>query len=97
MADTSKLKRKSSLGLPPSMEEASQNLQEPETVSAPTPYVRTVDGRTRRRTHRTIQLNLKITPECDTLIREIADQEGLLLAEVLEKALHLYKDRIAAS
>ncbi len=98
MADASKLKRKSSLGAPPPVEEASHNLHEPEIT--PTPpvisatasplYIRAVDGRSRRRTKRTMQLNLKVTPEFDALLREIADKEGLLLAEVLEKALYQY-------
>jgi hypothetical protein len=95
MADASKLKRKSSLGSPPSAEEASHNLHEPEvapTIPAPA-YIRTVDGRSRRRTNRTMQLNLKVSPEFDSLLREIADREGLLLAEVLEKALNLYNSR----
>jgi len=42
-----------------------------------------------------MQLNLKVTPEFDALLREIADKEGLLLAEVLEKALYQYNNQIA--
>lgn len=95
MADASKLKRKNSLGAPPSVEEASHNLHEPEIASATPspPYIRAFDGRSRRRTNRIMQLNLKVTPEFDALLREIADREGLLLAEVLEKALNQYSKR----
>lgn len=103
MADASKLKRKSSLGSPPSEAEASPNLHEPEmpptSPSSPlfpltpaTPYVRAFDGRSLRRTHRTLQLNLKVTPQFDALLREIAHREKRLLAEVLEKALFQYEE-----
>ena len=100
MADASKLKRKNSLGVPPSVDEASRNLHEPEipqgapmaAATSPSPYIRSIDGRSRRRTNRIMQLNLKVTPEFDDLLREIADREGLLLAEVLEKALQQYSN-----
>ena len=103
MADASKLKRKSSLGAPPSEAEASPNLHEPEIAPASpaspplpanpaTPYLRAFDGRSLRRTHRTLQLNLKVTPQFDALLREIAHRENLLLAEVLEKALFQYEE-----
>jgi len=103
MADASKLKRKNSLGVPPSVEEASRNLHEPEispvapvaSATSPPQYIRAFDGRSRRRTNRIMQLNLKVTPEFDALLREIADKEGLLLAEVLEKALYQYNNQIA--
>lgn len=96
MANASKLKRKSSLGKPPPVEEASSNFLAPETAPAPASTMRAVDGRSRRRTNRTMQLNLKVTPECDALLREIADREGLLLAEVLEKALDFYNNKAAS-
>lgn len=101
MADASKLKRKSSLGSPPPEAEASPNLHEPEMAPASpaspilspnpaTPYLRAFDGRSLRRTHRTLQLNLKVTPQFDALLREIAHREKRLLAEVLEQALFQY-------
>lgn len=93
MADASKIKRKRSLGSPPPEAEASRNLHQPETAPASTPpYTRAVDGRSQRRTHRTLQLNLKVTPQFDALLREIAVREGLLLTEVLEKALYQYQE-----
>lgn len=94
MADASKLKRKNTLGTPPPPEDASSNLRQPETAPATPPpvYVRAFDGRSHRRTQRTLQLNLKVTPQFDALLREIADREHLLLAEVLEKALLHYQE-----
>lgn len=99
MADASKLKRKSSLGTPPPAEDASPNLHQPETAPAamvasalPAAYTRAFDGRSHRRTQRTLQLNLKVTPHFDALLREIAERENLLLAEVLEKALFQYQE-----
>ena len=103
MADASKLKRKNSLGSPPPEEEASPNLHEPEMAPASpaspilpadpvTPYLRAFDGRSLRRTHRTLQLNLKVTPQFDALLREIAHREKRLLAEVMEKALFQYEE-----
>lgn len=99
MADASKLKRKNRLGAPPPLEEASRNLDAPESVAdlataqdssaAPAPRP---DGRTRRRSKRTLQLNLKVSPSFDRLLREIADREDLLLAEVMEKALEHYRN-----
>lgn len=94
MANAAKLKRKGTLGVPPSIEEASTNLEAPETAPAPVINARSIDGRTRRRTNRTLQLNLKVTPQCDLLLRQIADYEDILLAEVLERALKSYAKEI---
>jgi hypothetical protein len=95
MADLSKLKRKrSSLGAPPPVEEASPNLEAPET--APT-HVQSeqfrIDGRSLRRTNRTIQFATRVTPEFDTRLRQIAARDGLMLVEVLERALDAYESR----
>jgi len=49
------------------------------------------DGRTMRRTGRTVQLNTRITPETDDLIRDMAERDGLLIAEVIERALEAYE------
>lgn len=106
MADLSKLKRRNSLGAPPAIEEASQNLSAPETapiVSQPIstekvkrsgrkqePATR-VDGRTLRKTNRTVQLGTKVTPEYDQRLREIAQRDNLLIVELLEKSLDAYE------
>lgn len=94
MADLSKLKRKSSLPPPPAIDEASLNLEAPEhapaaPVSALSPKQR-VDGRTLRRTNRTIQLATRVTAEFDERLRSIALRDGLLIVEVLERALDAY-------
>ena len=88
MADASKLKRRTSLGTPPPMEEASQNLQEPEIARTP---VERIDGRTLRRSGRTIQFATRVSPEFDARLRQIAQRDGLLLVEVLERALEAYE------
>jgi hypothetical protein len=101
MVDVSKLKalkKTSALGEPPSMEEASTNLDAPETApSAPldlSPILkRKIDGRSARRTNRTVQFATRVTPEWDVRIRSLAQKEGVLLVEILERALCLYEDK----
>jgi hypothetical protein len=94
MADMSKLaaKRKSTLGAPPPPEEASPNLAAPETAPAPAaPVAKRTDGRSARRSNRTIQFATRVTPEFDERIRAIAERDGLLLVQVLERALDAYE------
>lgn len=101
MADLSKLKvrRNSSLGSPPPLEEASINLEAPELAPASVPgpmtgseYVR-VDGRTARKSHRTKQFATRVSQDWDERIRQIAARDGLLLVEVLERALDAYEGK----
>lgn len=93
MADLSKLKRKG-LGAPPPVEEASPNLAAPETAphhpAARSPRVK-VDMRSARASGRTEQFATRVTPDFDRRIREIAVRDGLLLVEVLERALDAYE------
>jgi hypothetical protein len=103
MADLSKLKSRRSLGAPPPATEASTNLQAPEiappdviaaplqALTTPVPAHRFRDGRSARRTGRTIQFATRVSPEFDDRLRTIAEREGLLLVEVLERALDLYE------
>ncbi len=105
MADLSKLKRKSSLGAPPPVSEASGNLDAPETapqaITAPVPLPREPqrhrggegirDGRTARRTGRTLQFATRVSVEFDDRLRAIAQRDGLMLVEVLERALDAYE------
>ncbi len=97
MADLSKLKRKrSSLGSPPPVDEASPNLTAPETAPSPVPAPSEqfrIDGRSLRRTNRTIQFATRVTPEFDTRLRQIAARDGLLLVELLERALEAYESK----
>jgi hypothetical protein len=103
MADLAKLKRKSTLGVPPPITEASANLDAPEhappaaVTSQEPPQSATRgraggrDGRSARRTGRTLQFATRVSPEFDTRLRAIADREGRLLVEVLERALDVYE------
>jgi hypothetical protein len=101
MADLAKLKRRSSLGAPPPAAEASPNLQAPETAPPPERErpqeqragegTRPRDGRSARRSGRTVQFATRVSPEFDERVRAIAEKEGLLLVEVLERALAAYE------
>lgn len=99
MADMSNLKKRSSrLGTPPTEAEASTNLSAPEVapVSAPVTTKRR-DGRSARKTNRTLPFSTRVTPEFDNQIRDISERDGLLLVEVLELALEAYEEKKAAS
>jgi len=111
MADLSKLKRRGTLGAPPSLAEASNNLDAPEVAPptiqptepatvAPAPIPlsqvgsegrRGRDGRSARRTGRTIQFATRVTPEFDERFRTVAERDGLLHVELLERALAAYE------
>ncbi len=111
MADVSKLKgkaRASTLGAPPSLDEASNNLTAPEVApAAPVPvparapepvpppvasdgYQRR-DARAARRTGRTLPFATRVSQEFDQQMRDIAERDGLKLAELLELALAAYE------
>ena len=102
MADASKLKnrRSAGLGAPPPLEEARSDLDPPDDGGGNTggnaslpeadPLMR-IDGRSLRRSGRTVQFATRVSPEFDTRIRTIAKRERLLLVEVLEKALDAYE------
>jgi hypothetical protein len=72
-------------------------------MSAPTTSARTArsatagqgpqrrDGRSARRTGRTVQFATRVSPEFDERVRFIAEREGILLVEVLERALAAYE------
>ena len=108
MADLTKLKRRSSLGEPPPLAEASPNLNAPETVAPPVSPVRRVavvrpapragegaprrDGRSARRSGRTLQFATRVSPEFDNRLRSVAERDGKLLVEVLEEALDAYEN-----
>ena len=108
MADLSKFRRRrSTLGAPPPVTEASANLEAPEAVLPPPPRMaaepvaiapshpagqgRRRDGRSARRTSRTVQFATRVSPAFDERLRDIAEREGLLLVEVLERALDAYE------
>jgi hypothetical protein len=106
MADVTKLKRRSSLGAPPA--EPSDNLDAAETAPPPTPRRATAavrppaapagqgsvrrDGRSARRSGRTLQFATRVSPAFDERLRAIAERENKLLVEVLEDALDAYEN-----
>jgi hypothetical protein len=49
------------------------------------------DGRSARRTGRTVQFATRVSPEFDERVRVIAEEENILLVEVLERALAAYE------
>lgn len=50
-----------------------------------------VDARSLRKTGRTLQLATRVSWEFDEKLRRIAQRDGLLLVEVLERALDAYE------
>jgi hypothetical protein len=58
---------------------------------------RYIDGRSRRRTGRIEQINVKVSAQFNTDLRSLADREGFLIVEVLEHALDAYLRVIAAA
>lgn len=106
MANVSKLKKRGGLGTPPALDEAATSLMAPEVAPAPlerspavtvaenaVPYVRR-DGRSARKTNRTLAFATRVTPEFDEEIRNIAEEQGLMLVEVLEDALEALKEKL---
>lgn len=95
MADVSRLKRaRSGLGAPPPADEARTDLAESPPPPPPSPVpadVARIDGRSLRRSHRTLQFATRVSPEFDARIRQIAVRDRLLLVEVLEQALDAYE------
>lgn len=59
--------------------------------------VRRRDGRSARRTGRTIQFATRVTPDFDERFRTVAERDGLLHVELLEKALAAYESSLTAT
>jgi len=98
MADPTGLgKPKKLLRRAPPADEVSGNIFPP-PIPEPAPDVppaRIVDGRSLRRTGRTVMFGTRVTPEFDNQLRRIAMEQGLTLVEVLERALNLYQQQQA--
>lgn len=52
-----------------------------------------IDGRSLRKSGRTLQLATRVSWEFDEKLREIAQREGLKLVEVLERGLEAYETK----
>jgi len=50
------------------------------------------DGRSARRSGRTLQFATRVSPEFYNRLRAIAERDGKLLVEVLEEALEAYEN-----
>jgi hypothetical protein len=59
--------------------------------------VRYPDGRSRRRTGRIEQINVKVSAQFNSDLRGLADRQGLLIVEVLERALDAYLRVVAVA
>jgi hypothetical protein len=61
-------------------------------IYAPSPRQRRrIDGRSLRKTGRTVQFATRVSEEWDERLRRIAQRDGLKLVEVLERALEAYE------
>lgn len=79
------------LGAAPSSTESVAAAQQPRPAVAAASQPSRMDGRTMRRSGRTVQFATRVSPEFDERIRQIAMREGMLLVEVLECALDAYE------
>lgn len=64
--------------------------QTPQTAAPITRPAR-LDGRTMRRSGRTVQFATRVSPDFDERVRQIAMRDRMLLVEVLEHALEAYE------
>lgn len=69
------------------------DLEPTQTLQTATPITRPprLDGRTMRRSGRTVQFATRVSPDFDERVRQIAMRDGMLLVEVLERALDAYE------
>jgi hypothetical protein len=85
---------------PPAVEPEPEVKPQPKIETAPPPPIRPesqpefddyerVDGRTLRKTGRTIPFSTRLNADTDRLIRRIAGKHGILIAEVVERGAHL--------
>lgn len=75
----------------PARNEPAPIARPPENPDALQPQSGRMDGRTMRRSGRTVQFATRVSPAFDERIRNIAMRDGMLLVEVLERALDAYE------
>lgn len=92
MADARRLKRlrRAGLGPPPPPAEARADLA-PAAAAGEGRSDGRIDGRRLRRSGRTLQFATRVSAAFDARLRGIAERDGLLLVEVLERALDAYE------
>jgi hypothetical protein len=92
MADARRLKRlrRAGLGPPPPPAEARADLA-PAAAPGEERGEGRIDGRRLRRSGRTLQFATRVSAAFDARLRSIAERDGLLLVEVLERALDAYE------
>ncbi|KLL03747.1 MAG: hypothetical protein MRERV_34c022 [Mycoplasmataceae bacterium RV_VA103A] len=61
-----------------------------EVIRKPT---KKIDGRSATRTGRIVQFATSVTVGFDNTIRQLARDDGLMIVEILEKSLSLYKEQ----
>lgn len=93
MADLSKLKKR--LGPPPAMTATADILQAPETAPAAPKRARSraEDGRSARKTGRTVQFATRVSAEFDKRFRAVAKRDKLLMVDLLERSLEAYENQ----
>lgn len=89
MADMSKLTRRT-LPTPRLMRRVRPAGTGTASATHPGGHMRT-DGRSLRRSNGTVQFATRVTPEFDDRIPVIAERDGLLLVEVMERAHEAYE------
>ncbi len=80
-------------GQPPT--EATENMEPDPAAEEPVPQ--RIDGRTLRRTGRTIGFSTRVSPEFEFRIKRYAAQHNMMIVEVLERALDALEREEAAS
>jgi hypothetical protein len=82
---------------PPPKVEAATPAQPPVRQPEPQPEIEDyerVDGRTLRKTGRTIPFSTRLNADTDRLIRRIAGKHGILIAEVVERGTLLLQKEL---
>jgi hypothetical protein len=79
---------------PPPVVEVAPPTRQPEPPIEIEDYER-VDGRTLRKTGRTIPFSTRLNADTDRLIRRLAGKHGILIAEVVERGAKLLQEELS--
>lgn len=94
VVDASKLKRR--LPAPPADGNPAMDRPEAARVVAVPGNLPRLDGRSLRATGRTVQLNLKVSPEVKARFLALAESEGRLMADLFEDAVTALEEKAPA-